>query len=86
MFKTIGGIYRQGKIELAESPRDVPDDTRVVVTFLDLPTISLPDRGMDEAQAADLRGRLESFADEWDSPEMKVYDHYDVAKSGLQAR
>jgi hypothetical protein len=86
MFKTIEGIYRQGKIELAESPGDMPDQTRVVVTFLDPPTISLSDRGMDEAQAADLRSRLESFAEEWDSPEMKIYDHYDVAKSGLQTR
>ena len=86
MFKTIEGVYRQGRIELVESPGDMPDQTRVVVTFLEPPTISLSHRGIDEAQAADLRSRLESFAEEWDSPEMKIYDHYDLAKNGLQTR
>jgi hypothetical protein len=86
MLKTIEGIYRQGKIELAERPSDVPDETPVVVTFLEPLPISLPERGIDEAQAADLRSRLESFAVEWDAPEMKIYDHYDVAKNGLQTR
>jgi len=86
MFKTIEGVYRQGKIELVESPGDMPDPTRVVVTFLDSPGISLRDRGINEAQAAELRSRLESFAEEWDSPEMRIYDHYDVAKSGLPSR
>jgi hypothetical protein len=32
-------------------------------------------RGLD---LAELRGRLEAFAEEWDSPEMDVYDAYDT--------
>ncbi len=78
MFKTIEGVYRNGKIELTEPLREVPDDTRVMVTFLERPAISLKDRGIDEAQAAELRNRLASFAEEWESPEMTPYDNYEL--------
>ena len=47
------------------------------------PFIDLRARGIDEKQAADLRGRLSTFAEEWDSPEMEMYDDYDRAKSHL---
>jgi hypothetical protein len=35
-------------------------------------------------QLADLRSRLSQFAEEWDSPEMEIYDDYDTYKSQLQ--
>jgi hypothetical protein len=35
-------------------------------------------------QLADLRSRLSQFAEEWDSPEMEIYDAYDAYKSHLQ--
>ena len=47
----------------------------MIVTFL--PTtrpVDLRSRGIDEAQAADLRGRLQTFAEDWDRPEMDRYD------------
>ena len=34
----------------------------------------LAERGIDEQQAVDLRRRLAVFADDWDRPEMDVYD------------
>jgi Arc/MetJ-type ribon-helix-helix transcriptional regulator len=34
----------------------------------------LASRGINESQAADLRQRLKSFADDWNRPEMDVYD------------
>jgi hypothetical protein len=34
MLKTIEGVYRNGKVELTEVPKDVRDETRVLVTFL----------------------------------------------------
>jgi hypothetical protein len=40
-------------------------------------------RGIDARAAAELRARLERFAEDWDSPEMSVYDHYDAAKSAM---
>ena len=83
MLTAIQGIYRDGKIQLTEAPRNVSDNTPVIVTFLTPGKIDLSVRGIDEAQAADLRTRLTTFAEEWDSPEMDVYDNYDAAKTNL---
>ncbi len=86
MSTTIQGVYRDGKIELSTAPHDVSDDTPVIVTFLASNSINLRERGIDEAQAAVLRGCLEFFAEDWESPEMNAYDDYDEAKSSLQTR
>jgi hypothetical protein len=83
MLKTLEGIYRGGKIELPETPRDVREGTPVIVTFLTPSLVDLRARGIGEAQAADLRARLTTFAEDWDSPEMSIYDHYDAAKANL---
>ena len=83
MFTTIEGVYRGGKIELAEMPSDVHEGTPVIVTFLPPSSVDLSARGIDEVGAADLRSRLATFAEDWDSPEMSVYDNYDAAKANL---
>jgi len=36
--------------------------------------MALHDRGIDEVQAADLRARLNSFAEDWERPEAAIYD------------
>jgi hypothetical protein len=44
MLKTIEGIYRNGQIELSESPQGISDPAQVLVTFIDpgkLDTIKL---------------------------------------------
>ena len=74
MLKSIEGILRNGKVELLES---VPEEegAHVLVTFLPRTgPIDLRDREIGEAQAADLRGRLRPFADDWDRSDMDVYD------------
>lgn len=82
MLQAIEGIYRNGKIELLEKPI-ASEGMRVIVTFLDSPTepvmtsdlsVNLEDRGIGTEQAADLRARLQAFAEDWDRPEMDVYD------------
>lgn len=83
MLKSIQGVYRNGRIELEEVPNNVPEESRVIVTFLDSTVIDLQALGIDEEQAADLRGRLATFAEEWESPEMDIYDDYDAAKANL---
>lgn len=83
MLTAIQGIYRDGKIQLKEIPSNVEDDTPVIVTFLTSGNIDLAGRGIDAKQAADLRARLATFAEEWDSPEMDIYDNYDAAKSKI---
>ncbi len=74
MLKSIEGVYRYGKIELLEPGADA-EDARVVVTFLPSPSsVNLSERNLDSSQAAELRARLRSFAEDWDRPEMDVYD------------
>ena len=84
MSKTIEGVYREGKIELAETPNDVGEGTRVVVTFLSPGSIDLREHGISKTQAAELRARLACFAEDWESPEMDIYDNYDEEKTKLQ--
>jgi hypothetical protein len=83
MLKTLEGIYRNGKIELRETPSEVRDETRVIVTFLEPRSVNLRAHGIDEAQAAELRARLATFVEDWESPEMDIYDDYDAAKARL---
>lgn len=71
--QTVEGIYRDGKVELLETPANV-DEARVIVTFLLKGSVSLSERGIDEAKAANLRARLSAFAEDWDLPEMEAYD------------
>lgn len=35
---------------------------------------ALHDRGIDEVQAAGLRSRLKTFAEDWERPEAAIYD------------
>jgi hypothetical protein len=73
MLKSIEGIFRNGKVEFLEPPPQT-NETRVLVTFLYNGSVQLSDKGVSEAQAADLRGRLRAFAEDWDRPDMDVYD------------
>jgi len=86
MLTTVEGIYRNGQVELAEQPSGIGSGARVLVTFLSPGVIDLASRGFDPAAAADLRARLATFADEWDSPEMADYDDYEANRSKLEAR
>ena len=70
---TVEGIYRNGNVELLQHPAAC-DETRVLVTFLEPKEMDLRQLGISEEQAADLRARLSTFAEDWDRPEMGVYD------------
>lgn len=69
---TLEGTYRDGKVELAQKPPVT--EAKVLVTFLESGQIDLSARGIDEKQAADLRARLRTFAEDWDRPEAAIYD------------
>ncbi|MEN3336030.1 MAG: hypothetical protein V7641_5395 [Blastocatellia bacterium] len=73
MLKSVEGIYRDGRVELLETPEGI-DEARVIITFLSAGKVDLRERGIDELQAADLRARLRTFAEDWESPEMEAYD------------
>ncbi|OKH25977.1 hypothetical protein NIES593_02515 [Hydrococcus rivularis NIES-593] len=81
MLTSVEGIYRHGRIELTELPNNIPDETRVIVTFLQPGEIDLKSHDIDQAQAEVLRANLATFADDWNSPEMSIYDNYDAAKT-----
>jgi uncharacterized membrane-anchored protein len=75
MLRSVEGVYRDGKVELLETPDNV-DGARVIVTFLSR-TVDLVAQGVDEAQATDLRSRLKAFAEDWERPEMDAYNATD---------
>jgi len=86
MLTSIQGIYRNGKIELVHPPISVHNETPVIVTFLESNSIDLHTRGINETMAANLRARLATFAEDWNSPEMDIYNDYDEIKANLQTR
>lgn len=74
MLKSVEGIYSDGRVKLSETPDDL-EEARVIVTFLpDARPQQLSAYGIDEAQAADLRGRLRTFEEDWNRPDMEGYD------------
>jgi hypothetical protein len=74
MLKSVEGIFRNGKVELLEPPPQA-HEARVLVTFLSASApVDLDERGIDSTQAADLRARLNRFREDWNRPEMDIYD------------
>lgn len=43
--------------------------------------IDLREKGIGREEAKTLRARLLPFAEDWEDPEMAIYDHYDAAHS-----
>lgn len=70
---TIEGTYKNGQIILLETPAKI-SESKVLVTFLETKEISLPQRGIGKSQAADLRAKFNTIAEDWNKPEMDVYD------------
>lgn len=63
-------------LEQKQKPADaVPNDEGVDLQALDI----------DQAQAARLRASFAAFED-WDDPEMDIYNDYDASKSSLDAK
>ena len=73
MIQSVKGVLRNGRVELLE-PLPEGTEGQVIVTFLAPEAIDLSKRGIDDEQAADLRHRLAAFAEDWDRPDMDVYD------------
>jgi hypothetical protein len=69
---TIEGIYKDGHVVLSMIPN--LSESKVLITFLGTKEISLAERGIDERQALELRSKLSSITDDWNQPEMDVYD------------
>ena len=83
MLTTVEGIYCNGRVELVESPNNVLEGARVIVTFVPSNTIDLASQGIDKAPAEVLRTSLGTFAEDWNNPQISIYDDYDAAKANL---
>ncbi len=70
---TIEGTYKNGQITLTETPTEV-SESKVLVTFLETKEVSLAERGISRAQAAELKAKFGTIAEDWNRPEMDVYD------------
>lgn len=70
---------------LDELARMTPAERREIARRLaemdDGAVVDLADRGIGVRQAREVRASLASFAEDWDSPEMKSYDDYDAARA-----
>ncbi len=75
MLRTVKGVYHRGRVDLLESPKGFTGDIPVIVTFLpEAGGVDLRTRGLEPAQAADLRARLAAFSEDWEDPLMDIYD------------
>ena len=70
---TIEGIYKDGQVVLTETPEEVAE-SRVLVTFLNTRLIDLQELGIGKEEAAEMRGKFDTIAEDWDRPEMDIYD------------
>jgi len=81
MLTSVQGVYRKGRVQLTQKPKNITDETVVIVTFLDSKPVDLRKRGINKAMARRLRAQLATFAEDWESPEMRAYDNYDAVKA-----
>ena len=70
---TIEGTYKNGQVVLTETPAEVVE-SKVLVTFLDAQQIDLREKGINKEQADQLRAKFGTIAEDWNRPEMNVYD------------
>lgn len=70
---TIEGTYKNGHIVLNSQPPGL-EESKVLITFIQPSVIDLQSRGIGEGHAAELRARLGSIVEDWEAPEMDIYD------------
>ena len=64
-----------------------PQSTQPVSCCAELEKANQTIRELEERiKAISLRGRLEAFAEEWDRPEMDIYNNYDEELAKLKVR
>jgi hypothetical protein len=64
----------KGKVDLTEPLPEAEGSWVIVRWERPAAPVKLFERGISEAQAADLRNRLSTFAEDWNRPEMEAYD------------
>lgn len=67
------GTCKDGNVTLADSAPGV-SEARVLVTFLGSQDVNLTERGIDREHAMELRSRFGGISEDWNRPEMDIYD------------
>jgi len=73
MLTAVEGIYRDGKVELLETPGDV-SEARVIVTFLPKGDGREKVPPLTPAEVVELRWKLSAWEEDWNAPGMEAYD------------
>jgi len=82
MIQSVEGIFRNGKIELLETPQ-VVGDARVIVTFLSSSAVQEGDPVCTPEEEAELRGKLAAWEADWNAPGMEAYNDYKARRGEL---
>jgi hypothetical protein len=80
MIQSVEGVFRNGKVELLETPEHV-HEARVIVTFLPA-TVLEGGVSFTPDEIADLRGKLAAWEADWNAPGMEAYDDYEARRRG----
>ncbi len=67
VYKSIDGVYRNGRVELPLTFKNVPEGTRVLVTFL-CNEVSRFHHPAAETEAAELKGLQDMYEKELEEP------------------
>jgi len=73
MLKTVPGNFKAGVVHLNEPASDLPEGP-VLVTFLQSGAKGPAAPSLTRAQAAELRGKLAAWEEDWNDPGMQAYD------------
>jgi hypothetical protein len=79
MFQSLEGVFRNGKIELLEEPKNIRE-ARVIVTFLPVGPPGGPSFTLEEVD--ELRDKLAAWEEDWNAPGMEAYDDYEARRRG----
>lgn len=73
MFKTVSGTFKSGVVQLGEPVPGLCEGP-VLVTFLEAGTAAPGAPALTPGQAAELRGKLAAWEEDWNAPGMEAYD------------
>jgi len=84
MTTVIEAVFENGVFKpLVEADFKENHRYKMIVEEPTTETVDLAASGIDQQHVAELRAKLQTFAEDWESGEMNVYDDYDAAKTRL---
>jgi hypothetical protein len=75
---SVGGIYRDGRVELSELPEGVEGPASVIVTFL---ATNEPKRAIPRREGGQLRGKI-LIADDFDELPKDIVEAFGIEGAG----